>query len=126
MIASKIKTLLKEKGMSQTELAADVGISSSALSQILSGKTKPRNMTLKAIANSLGVAVQDLEAKPVETDMKLSIKEAAKLMNKSEQFVRIGLQRNLLPFGVAIKTSSKYTYYISGKKFSEYTGVSFE
>lgn len=126
MIASKIKTLLKEKGMSQTELAADVGISSSALSQILSGKTKPRNMTLKAIANSLGVAVQDLEAKPVETDIRLDIKTAAKFMNKSEQFVRIGLQRNLLPFGVAVKTSSKYTYYISCKKFSEYTGVSFE
>ena len=126
MIASKIKTLLKEKGMSQTELAADIGISSSALSQILSGKTKPRNMTLKAIANSLGVGVQDLEVKPVEMDIRLDIKTAAKLMNKSEQFVRIGLQRNLLPFGVAVKTSSKYTYYISYKKFSEYTGVSFE
>ena len=125
MIATKIKALLKEKGMSQTALAADVGISSAALSQILSGKTKPRNMTLKAIANSLGVAVHELETKPVETDMRLDIKTAAKLMNKSEQFVRIGLQRNLLPFGVAVKTSSKFTYYISSKKFSEYTGVVF-
>lgn len=28
----------------------------------------------------------------------LTIKQVARLMNKSEQFVRIGLQRNILPF----------------------------
>ena len=30
---------------------------------------------------------------------RLSIKEAAALMNVSEQFIRVGMQRNLLPFG---------------------------
>ena len=43
-------------------------------------------------------------------------------MGKSEQFVRIGLQRGLLPIGQAIKMSSMYTYYISPKLFYEYTG----
>lgn len=56
----------------------------------------------------------------------LSVAEAARLMNKSQQFVRIGLQRNLLPFGVAIKNGSKYNYYISAKKFMEYTGIAIE
>lgn len=52
----------------------------------------------------------------------ISVKEAAKIMGKSEQFVRIGLQRGLLPFGQAIKMSSMYTYYISPKLFEEYVG----
>lgn len=52
----------------------------------------------------------------------ISVKEAAKIMGKSEQFVRIGLQRGLLPFGNAIKMSSIYTYYISPKLFEEYVG----
>ena len=52
----------------------------------------------------------------------ISVKEAAKIMGKSEQFVRIGLRRGLLPFGQAIKMSSIYTYYISPKLFEEYVG----
>ena len=53
----------------------------------------------------------------------ITIKEAARLMNKSEMFVRIGLQRGILPFGTAEKLSSKYTYHISPKLFYEYLGV---
>lgn len=55
----------------------------------------------------------------------LTIKQVARLMNKSEQFVRIGLQRNILPFGVAIKLDgkAKYSYHISPNKFYEYMGI---
>ena len=53
----------------------------------------------------------------------LKIKDVAKAMGKSEMFVRIGLQRGLLPFGIAVKTSSKYTYYISPNKFYQYIGI---
>lgn len=54
----------------------------------------------------------------------MTVKEAAQLMGVSEQFIRIGLQRNILPFGWAIKlTGNKYTYYISPKKFEECTGI---
>ena len=44
-------------------------------------------------------------------------------MGKSEMFVRIGLQRGLRPFGIAVKTSSKYIYYISPNKFYQYIGI---
>lgn len=53
----------------------------------------------------------------------LSVITAAVIMGKSQQFVRIGLQRGLLPFGTAVKMSSMWTYYISPKKFYEYVGV---
>lgn len=52
----------------------------------------------------------------------MTVKEAAKLLGKSEQFVRIGLQRGILPFGYAVKMSSKWTYHISEHKLQEYLG----
>ena len=54
---------------------------------------------------------------------KLKVKDVAKLMGKDEMFVRIGLQRGLLPFGTAIKTSSKYSYYINPVQVEEYLGI---
>lgn len=52
----------------------------------------------------------------------ISIKKAASLLGKSEQFVRIGLQRNILPFGVAVQMSSRWTYSIIPAKFYQYIG----
>ncbi|WP_165442893.1 hypothetical protein [Senegalia massiliensis] len=54
--------------------------------------------------------------------MRVSVKEAAKVLEVSEQFIRIGLQRELLPIGTAIKMSSKWTYHISPKLLREYIG----
>jgi len=51
---------------------------------------------------------------------------AAELLGKSPQYVRIGLQRDLLPFGKAVKMSSVYTYHISPRLFSDYTGIPIE
>ena len=59
----------------------------------------------------------------------IPVNEAARIMGKSPQFIRIGLQRGLLPFGVAFKTDERneqYDYYISPKKFSEFTGYDFK
>lgn len=52
----------------------------------------------------------------------ISVSEAAKLLGKSEQFVRVGLQKKRLPFGMAVKLSSHWTYYISPKLFYEFVG----
>lgn len=54
---------------------------------------------------------------------RLSVEEAAKLLNASPQFIRIGLQKNAFPWGYAVKTSTQYTYFILTKKFEECTGV---
>ena len=59
--------------------------------------------------------------------MRMSVAKAAKLMDKSEQFVRIGLQRNRLPFGAAVQsTSGRWSYHISPNKFYEYMGFESE
>lgn len=56
----------------------------------------------------------------------MTIKEVAKLLGKSEMFVRIGIQRKLLPFGIAIKLPDRerYTYHISPNSVFEYLGIS--
>lgn len=56
----------------------------------------------------------------------MSVNECAKLLGKSPQFVRIGLQRGILPFGYAIKMSTKWCYHISAAKVYEYLGASNE
>lgn len=53
----------------------------------------------------------------------MTIKEAAKRMGKSQPFVRAGLRLGCFPFGTAIKTSTKWNYYISPEKFNEYVGA---
>lgn len=50
----------------------------------------------------------------------ISVEETARLLNKSPQTIRIGLQRGVFPFGTAVKTSSKHTYIIYRKKLEEY------
>lgn len=53
----------------------------------------------------------------------MRVKDAAALLGKSEQFVRCGLQHGILPFGYAVKMSSRYTYHISKAKLEEYLGI---
>ncbi|GEM_PF-1034953 len=69
---------------------------------------------------------KDKTGEPETMKKKITIKEAAEIMGVSPQFIRLELQRGELPIGTAVKTSSIYTYYISPKLFSEYTGYKFE
>lgn len=54
--------------------------------------------------------------------MKVTVRKAAELLGKSEQFVRIGLQKGSLPFGTAVKMSGRWSYHISEKLLKEYIG----
>lgn len=49
-------------------------------------------------------------------------KIVAEILGKSEQWVRLGLQRGLLNFGTAVQTSSQYSYHVSYEKLKEYVG----
>ena len=53
----------------------------------------------------------------------MKVKEAAQLLGKTEQFIRIGLQQRVLPFGAAVKMKGgRYSYHISDEKIKEYIG----
>lgn len=53
----------------------------------------------------------------------MSVAETASIMGVSKDYIRVGLQRGLLPFGTAVKMSNRYTYYISAKQVFKYLGV---
>ena len=54
----------------------------------------------------------------------MTVAEASELMGVSRQFIRVGLQKGILPFGYAVQVSAdRYTYFISRQKFLEYTGI---
>lgn len=57
--------------------------------------------------------------------VKMKVKECAELLGKTEQFIRLGLQRGELPFGYAVKMSSRWSYHISRYKVYEYLGLEF-
>ncbi|MGI6663917.1 MAG: hypothetical protein ACOX3W_00600 [Christensenellaceae bacterium] len=44
---------------------------------------------------------------------RVKVKEAAEMLGVSEQFIREGLKSQRLPFGVAVKMSSQWSYHIS-------------
>lgn len=56
--------------------------------------------------------------------MKITVEEAARIMGKSPQTVRIGLQQGVFPFGTAFKlhNSNKYVYEIYPARFYELYG----
>lgn len=54
---------------------------------------------------------------------RLTVKETATLLECSEQFIRVGLQKGILPFGYAVKMSKVWTYVITKQKFEEVTGI---
>ncbi|MDE7445919.1 MAG: hypothetical protein K2N15_09515 [Lachnospiraceae bacterium] len=57
---------------------------------------------------------------------KIKPEEAAKIIHTSVQYVRVAMQKGVLPIGTAVKLSSQWTYNISPKLLAEYYGVDVE
>jgi len=129
--ADGLKYAMAQADMSQSALAENSGCSKAAISQYLSGKNTPGPAKVKALADALGVSVKflmGLDVPPVKeappSITRIGTRQAARCMGKSEQFVRIGLQRGLLPFGNAVPgTGKNWNYYINPVKFRDYVGV---
>ncbi|WP_242986499.1 helix-turn-helix domain-containing protein [Vallitalea guaymasensis] len=129
--AKNLKKAMDERNMSQVELSALTGIGKSSISQYLSGKNEPKQKAVEKIADALECSVAYLNGITTCSDptddpnglKNVSVSEAAKRIGKSEQFIRVGLQRNILPFGVAVKLSSRFSYHISPKLLNEYIGA---
>lgn len=55
---------------------------------------------------------------------RMTVTQTAKLMQVSDQFVRVGLQTGRLPFGYAVKISkNRWTYFINPELFEQHTGI---
>ncbi len=124
MFAENLKSVMKQRQMSQQELAARIGRGKSSVSQYLSGKNIPKVSVQQQIADALDCTVEFLNGgtNRIELDesRNISVAECAKMLGKSQQFVRVALQTGVAPFGFAVKNKSTYSYHISPKKLSEY------
>lgn len=121
--ASNLKAAMAAKNISQAELADRSGISKSGISQYLSGKYQPKGKIINKLAETLGCSAAYLmsdDEDDAPEGSNVSVEQAAKMLGKSKQFVRVALQKGIVPFGFAVKMSSKYTYHISPKKLNEY------
>lgn len=125
--SEKLKMALTERNMKPSELALQIGKNKSSVSQYLSGLNIPKDSTKQKICEVLDLPLeyfnQTEEKEKGDTYLyNVPIKEAARLLNKSEQFVRVSLQQGTAPFGFATKKEGKekYSYHISPKKLYEY------
>ncbi len=55
---------------------------------------------------------------------KLTTAKVARILKKSDEFIRVCLQKGLFPFGYAVKLPGrkKYNYYINTEEFNKYIG----
>lgn len=53
----------------------------------------------------------------------MPVSEAAEIMGVSRQFIRVGLQKGIFPWGYAVQISkTRFTYFISRSKLLEFIG----
>ena len=58
---------------------------------------------------------------------RISTAATARIIDKSEDYIRFGLQQGRLPFGNAVQTGPKrWSYHVSPRLLSNYTGLTVE
>lgn len=57
LVAARIRQVLKQRGMTQSELAERVGVNPSVISRVLSHPEKAKVETLRSYAEALGIAL---------------------------------------------------------------------
>lgn len=126
-----LKKAMDERKMTQAELSDLTGIGKSSISQYLSGKNEPNQKRIEKISEALECSVAFLNGITSCSDptddpnglKNIPVSVAAQRIGKSSQYVRVGLQRNILPFGTAVQLSSRFSYHISPKLLDEYIGA---
>lgn len=91
--AERLAALLRQRGLTQVELAARVGVTRAAMSRYVSGDREPRFVTLVRIADELGVHVDELlahDGDSVETAFKIVARTTLNEQQKAQLRLLIG------------------------------------
>lgn len=115
MLNENIKRIREERGMTQKQLADEVGISGAFMSLIEKGTNKPSYENLKKIANALDVPVEILK-KPKQ------IKPSTQLINLLIELTRQGKIKWKLetkdPYGEILSYEDEaYSTIVNGNKY---------
>ena len=128
MFAELLKKAMFELNLNQVKVSELTGCSRAAISQYVSGKNEPSQQKKMEIAVALGLPEDyflQLDPEPkiaADNVINVPVKVIAKLMKKSDEWVRQGLRDGVFPWGYAVKLT-KWSYFISSQKFTEYTGI---
>lgn len=134
--SEKLKKVMQELHLNQTQVCGMTGKSKGSVSQYLSGKQIPSENVQSDIAVSLGLA-PDYFSKADEMAVvmpkkalangkikRLLPEEVAPLLGMDKQTVRKGLQQGVFPWGYAVKTSeNRWSYFINANRFAAIEGV---
>lgn len=127
--SKRLRSVMRERNLTLTDVSHLTGIGKSSISQYLSGKNCPTRARRTEIARALGVQENYFELFPTENNaasenavVNIPVEMAAKLMQKSKEWVVKGLRDGVFPWGYAVKME-KWSYWISSTKFTEYTGI---
>lgn len=89
-----LEKLLKEAGLSQSEFASMVGVTSATMSRYVRGQREPKGPTLLKMAKVLGVSIEELwderkapEAKSPKKALTIYVDSKAKLTSMCGTFV---------------------------------------
>lgn len=105
----RLNRLMQDRGMKQADLCRKSGISTSLMSNYFTGKASPKISKATAIADALGVSLDELSGisditpdaidKPALTDLERRLLTAFRGLNSSVQKLAIQLIENLNPDG---------------------------
>lgn len=93
-LGKKIQSLLDERGISRKEFSAMTGLTEAAISRYCTGAREPKSITLAAIANALGVSVDELLGTPCENPKVLE--DAMRLVARSAKNISAEDKRKLI------------------------------
>lgn len=127
--SDKLKSLMRQQGLTQAQVVKLTGIGNSSISQYLTGKHEPSNARKIAIARALGVQddyfslfMPDAEIQQGGDSINIPVRLIAKVMHKSKEWVEQGLRDGVFPWGYAVKLKN-WSYFISGPRFVQETGI---
>lgn len=88
---NKLAALLKERGMSQKELAEAVCLTPASVSRYVNGEREPRVLTVAALADVLGVKPSDIIGTSDEQEMDTAVSFIVRNIDKLTEAQRAEL-----------------------------------
>lgn len=95
VMLNKLRTICRNKNISQYALAKATGMSNSSMNALMKGKTKPYIYTLMIICNVLDVTISDLFEKKdlaVDEDLNALIEAYNCLSSEKKQMLKVYIE----------------------------------
>lgn len=91
LTGNKLAALLKERDMSQKELAEAASLTPAAVSRYVNGEREPRDLTVVALADILGVKPSDIIGTSIEQEMDTAVRFIVRNIDKLTEAQRAEL-----------------------------------